>query len=111
MKSLLTTFLILFTLFPVITGFVPLTARPSLRTISTIALHESNNPTDKSPMVASNATETEDVVARMTVEALEAMADEEDDDGNEEEEPQDQIFSPYSFWTERSGRYPRKMNE
>ena len=64
-------------------------------------------------MQVTNSTDTEDLVAKRTNEFLEAMADveEEKEEENVEEEVQDQIFSPYSFWTERSGRFPRKINE
>lgn len=63
--------------------------------------------------LASNSTSVstkDDLVSQRTNAFLETFDDEDDDDEeDDEDERKDQIFDPMSFWTERSGRFPRNQ--
>lgn len=61
------------------------------------------------PIAVGNATAADTDVATRTAEVMEAIAEADDAPGDEDndEDNSNQTFNPYSFWTERTGRFPR----
>jgi hypothetical protein len=71
------------------------------------------NATSTSSTSTTNDEDEEDVVSKNTKCILESLSPKdmivESDEETKEENFEDQIFNPMSFWTERTGRFPRNQ--
>jgi hypothetical protein len=104
--------LFLLVILPVVSCFVSLNVpQHLLKPVATRLYEQQPTSTEGSATKTNNSTMSDaDFIAKQTVEMLEAMGDEAEN-ADEEEEEEYPIFNPNSFWTDRSGRFPRKMNE
>ena len=100
---------LLFSLLPAVVAFVILPCAPPIaQRPSTSMLHDKMQNVDTMDMAPGNRTvmDTDGVAQRMI-----ALLEDTDinfvQEAEEEFDPAKQIFDPLSFWTERSGRFPR----